>query len=165
MTRSLCRLLVLGGAAYASAIPAIAAFTCSVTAPGSINFLVYNPASGTPALGSTDVTLTCSYLGGGVERIDWTMVLTNGSSGNCNARTLVGPSDTLNYNVYQNNVGGGVWGNAGCATFPAGRLTVGPGAGNGTRSATQTLFGQIPIGQYVSAGTYADSLLLTVEYN
>lgn len=165
MNRHLCALLAALLASLAWSPPAIAAFTCSVTAPGSINFLVYNPASGTPSLGSTDVTLTCTHVSGGVERIDWTMVLTNGASGNCNARTLAGTSDTLNYNVYQNNLAGGVWGNAGCATFPAGRLTVGPGGGNGTRSTTQTLFGQIPIGQYVSAGVYADSLLLTIEYN
>jgi len=165
MNRHLCALLAALAAALACATPAGAAFTCSVTAPGSINFLVYNPASGTPALGSTNVTLTCTHVSGGTERIDWTMVLANGSSGNCNARTLAGPSGTLNYNVFQNNIAGGVWGNAGCATFPAGRLTVGPGAGNGTRSTTQTLFGQIPIGQYVSAGLYSDSLLLTIEYN
>jgi spore coat protein U-like protein len=165
MNRRLCGFLLVLVATWLCAFPASAAFTCSVTAPGSINFLVYNPASGTPALGSTDVTLTCTHVSGGTERIDWTMVLTNGSSGNCNARTLAGPPGTLNYNVYQNNVGGGIWGNAGCATFPAGRLTVGPGAGNGTRATTQTLFGQIPIGQYVAAGTYTDSLLLTVEYN
>jgi spore coat protein U-like protein len=153
------------GALLLWAAPASAQFSCAVTAPGAINFLVYNPASGTPAIGSTDTTLTCTHLSGGVQRIDWTMVLSDGGSGNCNARTMAGPGSTLNYNVYQTTVGGGVWGNAACATFPAGRLTVGPGAGNGTRSTTQTLFGQIPIGQFVSAGIYSDSLQLTIEYN
>jgi spore coat protein U-like protein len=165
MSGRLCALLAVLGAALAWTPPASAAFECLVQAPGSINFLVYNPASGTPALGSTDTTLSCKHLGGGTERIDWTMTLSNGGSGNCNARTLVGSSGTLNYNVYQTTIGRGVWGNTGCATFPAGRLTVGPGAGNGTQSTTQTLFGQIPIGQYVAAGVYVDSLLLTIVFN
>ena len=147
------------------AAPVMAAFSCTVTSPGAVNFLVYNAASGTPALASTNVTLTCNHIAGGLERIDWSMVLTNGSSGNCNARTMTGPGSSLNYNIYQNSVAGGVWGNAGCATFPAGRLRVGPGAGSGTDSTTQVLFGQIPINQFVGAGVYSDSLLLTIEYN
>jgi spore coat protein U-like protein len=44
-------------------------------------------------------------------------------------------------------------------------LRIGPGAGNNTDSTTQTLFGQIPIGQFVPAGAYSDSLLLTIVYN
>ena len=145
--------------------PAFAAFSCAVSAPGAVNFLVYNPASGTPALGSTSVTLTCTHLSGGLDRIDWSMVLTSGGSGNCNARAMTGAGGSLSYNIYQNSVAGGVWGNAGCAAFPAGQLRVGPGAGNNTDSTTQTLFGQIPIAQFVAAGTYTDSLLLTIEYN
>jgi spore coat protein U-like protein len=111
------------------------------------------------------VTLTCTHISGGTERIDWSMVLSNGGSANCNARAMAGPGASLNYNIFQNSVAGGVWGNVACATFPAGQLRVGPGAGNSTDSATRTLFGQIPIGQFVPAGAYSDSLLLTIEYN
>ncbi len=147
------------------AAPAVAQYACNVAGGGSINFLVYNPSSGSPALASTGVTLTCTHVSGGVQRIDWTMELSNGGSGNCNARTLAGPGSTLGYNIYQTTIANGIWGNAACGTYPAGRLTVGPGAGNGTRSVTNTLYGQIPTGQFVSAGTYNDSLLLTIVYN
>jgi spore coat protein U-like protein len=162
MIRALPTLIALAlGAMLLRAGEAGAQYACSVTAPGTINFLAYNPASGSPAVGSTTTTLTCTHLSGGVQRIDWTMVLSNGASGDCNARTLAGPSGTLGYNIYRNTFAGGVWGNAGCATFPSGQLTVGPGAGNSTRSTTQTLFGQIPVGQYVPAGTYTDTLTIT----
>ena len=160
--RSLSRL-----AAFAAAIacaPAMAQYACSVSAPGTINFLTYSPSSGTPALASTQATLTCSHVGGGAQSIDWSMTLTNGNSGNCNARTMTRPGGALSYNIYQDSIAGGVWGNLGCATFPAGNFKVGPGTGNLTRSVTKTLYGQIPISQFVSAGTYNDTLILTISY-
>jgi spore coat protein U-like protein len=144
--------------------PAWAQYACNVTAAGAVNFGTYTPSSGTPALGSTSTTLTCSYVSGGAQKVDWSMTLSSGNSGNCNARTLTKPGDALNYNIYQNSIAGGVWGDLACATYPFGTMTVGPGGGNGTRSVTYTLYGQIPISQYVSAGSYNDFLTLTITY-
>lgn len=164
LARLLCRLMLLLGSALAS-VPAQAQAACAVTGSGSVNFLTYNPASATATLASAVVTLTCTFTGSsGNQRIDWSMQLTNGNSNDCNARRLAGPNDVLSYNIYQNSVGGGVWGNLACATFPSGRLTVGSGAGNNTRSVSNTLYGQIPTGQFVSAGTFTDLLVLTVSY-
>lgn len=139
-------------------------YSCGIAIAGSIDFLVYNPASGSPALASTTASLTCTHISGGTQRINWTMELSNGSSGNCNARALPGPSGTLSYNIYQNSVAGGVWGNIGCATYPFGQITVGPGAGNGTRTVQYTMYGQVPSGQFVAAGTYIENLTLTISY-
>jgi spore coat protein U-like protein len=72
--------------------------------------------------------------------------------------------NTLDYNIFQNSVAGGVWGNLACATYPFGTMNVGPGGGNGTRSVTYTLYGQIPVGQFVAAGTYSENLTLTINY-
>ena len=148
----------------ALAAPATAQ-VCNVSAGGSINFLTYNPASGSPTQASSTATLMCTYNGSsGAQKVDWNMTLTNGGSGNCNARALPGPSASLNYNIYQNSIAGGVWGNAGCGTFPSGTMTLSPGAGNNTRTVTNTLFGQVPIGQFVPAGTYTENLTLTVNF-
>jgi spore coat protein U-like protein len=146
------------------AAPAMAQYNCSVSGGGAVNFLVYNPAAGSPTTASVNVTLTCNYVSGGGSQVNWSMVLSNGSSGNCNARTMSGPGGPLNYNIYQGTVPGGVWGNLACATFPSGRFNVGPGAGNGTRSVTNTMLGQMPTGQYVTSGTYNDNLVLTVNF-
>jgi len=143
----------------------VAAQTCTVSAAGNINFMTYNPASGAPTLASASVTLTCTYTGSsGAQKVNWDMQLTNGGSGDCNARAMPGPSDSLSYNVYQNNVAGGVWGNSGCGTYPLGQINLSPGAGNNTRSVTNTLYGQIPTGQFVGAGTYTENLVLTVNF-
>ena len=144
--------------------PVLAQYSCSATTTGSMNFLVYNPASGTPATASVTANLTCTHLGGGAQKISWAMELSNGSSGTCNGRSMPGPSDILNYNIYINSIGGGVWGNAGCASFPFGQVTVSNGAGNIVRTVTNTLFGQIPVGQYVAVGTYTENLTLTFSY-
>jgi spore coat protein U-like protein len=144
--------------------PALAQYSCSVSTAGTVNFLTYNPSSATPALASTQTTLTCTHVSGGAQSIDWTMTLTNGNSANCNARTMTRTGDSLQYNIYQDSIAGGVWGNPGCATFPAGNFKVGPGTGNNSRSVTKTLYGRIPISQFVSAGTYNDTLVLTISY-
>jgi spore coat protein U-like protein len=143
----------------------VAAQTCTVSTAGSINFMTYNPASGAPTLASASVTLTCTYTGSsGAQKVNWDMQLMNGTSGNCNARAMPGPSSSLSYNIYQNNVAGGVWGNPGCGTYPVGQMNLSPGAGNNTRSVTNILYGQIPTGQFVNAGTYTENLVLTVNF-
>jgi spore coat protein U-like protein len=144
--------------------PSQAQYACVASTSGSMNFLVYNPASGTPAAASVTATLTCTYLGGGAQKIAWAMELSNGRSGDCNGRSMPGPSGNLSYNVYINSIGGGIWGNLGCASFPSGQITVNGGAGNRVRTATNTLYGQIPVGQYVAVGTYTENLTLTISY-
>lgn len=147
----------------AMALPALSAYSCSVSGGGSIDFLTYDPF-GAPATASTTVTLTCNHLGGGNEFVNWTMTLTNGSSGTCTTRQMQrqgAPSAALDYNVYQGATST-VWGNASCATFPSGTLQL--NNGNPVRSTAQTLRGVLPAGQSVPAGSYIDSLVLTVAF-
>ena len=142
-----------------------AAQSCMVSTAGSINFLTYNPAAGAPTLASASVTLRCTHSGsGGAQKIDWSMFLSDGSSGDCKARSMPGPSGSLNYSIYQNSIAGGVWGNLGCGTFPAGQMNLTPGGGGNTKSVTNTLYGLIPAGQFVNAGTYTENLLLTINF-
>ena len=160
--RTLLRGSLLALAVLASA-PA-SAQTCTVSGGGTINFLIYNPGAASPSRASTTVTLECTpNLGASARKnVNWTMELSNGSSGNCNARTMTGPG-TINYNIYQDVAASVVWGNAGCGTFPSGTMLVNSGASN--EIVTRTLFGRIPIGQFVSAGTYNDPLQVTIVYN
>ena len=139
-------------------------YSCAVASGGNLNFLIYDPASPSPATASGTVTLTCTHLAGAVQRVNWSMELSDGGSGNCAARAMTGPLGNLDYNIYKNSIGGGVWGNAGCGTFPVGQLSVGPGSGNNTRSVSNTLLGRIPVGQYVPAGSYGEILTLTISY-
>ncbi len=65
-------------------------------------------------------------------------------------------TNTLQYNLYTTSGHTNVWGDGTGST-----RTVG---GNGTSSSTQTIYGNIPAGQDVSAGTYSDSITLTISF-
>lgn len=158
-------------AAAALAAPAHAqTYTCALGAAAlNLLFGTYDPVSATPRTATAGITLTCTHQSGGAVDVTWNMELSNGSSGTCvgvMGRTLRhsgSPTDTLGYNVFVGSIAGGVWGNSGCSTFPAGALKLNPGA-NRVQSTTQTLYGQIPINQYVPAGGYLDPLVLTVRF-
>jgi spore coat protein U-like protein len=161
MTRIVHCLLAVAGIVLAA--PAQAAYSCSVSSGGSINFLTYDPL-GPAATASATVTLTCTHLGGGNEFINWTMTLSNGSAGACATRQMqrqTSPAATLDYNVYQGATST-VWGNVSCASFPSGQLRV--NNGNPLTSTTQTMRGVLPTGQSVPIGSYLDSLVLTVSF-
>lgn len=146
--------------------PAFAAYSCSVSSGGSINFLTYDPLAAPPTANAT-ITLTCTHLSGGNADIPWTMLLSDGSSGTClgaTGRTMqrqASPAATVGYNIYQNSTSA-EWGNAGCGTFPGGTLRV--NNGNPVRSTVQTLRGVMPAGQLVPAGSYVETLVLTVTF-
>ena len=164
--RSIQRLaLFVCGALASFSTPVFAAYSCSVSSGGSINFLSYDSTSALTA--NATVTLACTHLGGGAENIPWTMTLSNGSSGTClgaTGRTMqrqVTPAATVGYNIYQNSTTV-EWGNTGCGTYPGGTLRV--TNGNPVQSTVQTLRGVMPAAQLVPAGSYSETLLLTVMF-
>jgi len=159
-TALLLALVLLGVSA-----PASAAYSCSVASSGSVNFLTYDSISAVTA--NATITLTCTHLGGGRERVSWSMMLSNGSSNTCTGalgRTMQRqtlPAATLGYNIYQGS-SSAIWGNAGCGTFPGGTMSL--TNGHPVRSTVQTLRGVIPAGQLVPVGAYLETLQLTVTF-
>lgn len=158
--------LILALALLCASAPGFAAYSCGVSSGGSINFLTYNPNAAAPTANAT-VTLMCTHLSGGRETIPWAMTLSNGSSGTClgaTGRTMLrqaSPTATVGYNIYQNSLPA-EWGNIGCGTFPFGVLRV--TNGNPVDSTVQTLRGVMPAGQLVPAGSYLETLVLTVVF-
>ena len=73
----------------------------------------------------------------------------------------IAPAATVGYNIYQNSTAA-EWGNAGCGTYPVGLLRV--TNGKPVDSTAQTLRGVMPAGQLVPAGSYSETLLLTVTF-
>ena len=49
-------------------------------------------------------------------------------------------------------------------TIITGSLKVGPGVGNGTRTATHVVYGRIPQLQDADTGNYTDSILVTLTF-
>jgi spore coat protein U-like protein len=66
-------------------------------------------------------------------------------------------ANTLNYSMYTTAGRTTVWGDGTLSTVTQ------AGTGNGTGQAL-TVFGRVPTGQYVTAGSYTDTVTATVTY-
>jgi spore coat protein U-like protein len=136
-------------------------FTCTVSA-SSIVFGNYNPlsTSGDAAVGSW--TVTCNAIGSGTATVSGTLSLSTGLSGRYSARTMKSGTNSLQYNIYLTPSYTQIFGDGTAGTFaPSDSGTVTAGqvyqvAGN--------MYGFMPPLQDVPAGSYLDSIVVTVAY-
>jgi spore coat protein U-like protein len=141
-----------------------AAADCTVTA-GGVAFGAYNPLATTPDDSTGTVTVTCTNTGGGNTTVIYSVALSTGVSGAYSQRYMRSGTPRLNYNLYRDAARTIVWGNGtGGTSLITGALTVGPGVGNGTRSATNTVYGRAPALQDAVPGTYADTIVVTLTF-
>lgn len=120
---------------------------CQITAQ-DMNFGTYSSAAAATA--STPLNLRCTPGSAATVSLD------GGSSGNPQARYMVGPAN-LNYQLYRDaalqdpiNTGG--------AAFQL------QGSQNTGQTVVFTVFGQVPAGQIVPAGNFVDTIRVTVQY-
>ena len=157
--------MALLGALFLGARAATAASDCSVTASG-VAFGTYDPSIATPDDSTGSVVVTCTYTGpGGVDTANYTVTLSTGTSGSYAPRVLAAGTSQLDYNLFRDAARTQVWGNASAGTtIITGSLKVGPGRGNGTRTATHVVYGRIPQLQDADTGDYTDSILVTLTF-
>lgn len=149
----------------AIAPPAQAGAACSITSVG-LNFGLYDPANAQPDDVAATITVTCAYVAPGTTGVSYTLALSSGLHGsNPTSRRLGGADGLLAYNVFADSARTRVWGNGSGGTVVAtGSMTVGPGVGNGVRTATHTVYGRMPALQDALPGDYLDTLVLTLSY-
>jgi spore coat protein U-like protein len=157
--------LVLLGALLLGAQGATAASDCTVSASG-VAFGVYDPTLATPDDSTGSVVVTCTYTGpGGSDTANYAVTLSTGMGGGFAPRKLAAGASQLSYNLFLDAARTQVWGNASLGTaIIAGSLKVGPGIGNGTRTATHVVYGRIPQLQDADTGNYTDSILVTLTF-
>jgi len=145
--------------------PAVAAVDCSVSATG-VAFGIYDPFAATPDDSVGTVSVTCRHVPPTrAERINYTVTLSAGSSGTYSQRRMAAGTTLLGYNLYADGARSQVWADGSSATVMlTGNMVVGPGVGNGTRTATHTIYGRIPALQDVAPGSYTDSIVVTLSY-
>jgi spore coat protein U-like protein len=153
-------LLICAGAGKAHA-----AADCSIAAV-SVNFGKYDPVATSPDDSVGTVTITCRHIAGNAERVNYSVMLSNGMLGNSAAtRTMAAGSGRLGYNVFTDPARSQVWGNGtGSTVIASGSMTVGPGVGNGNQTVTHSVYGRIPQLQDAVPGTYSDTLLVTLTF-
>ena len=152
----------LVAAILASAAPARAA-DCTITTVG-VAFGVYDPTLASPTDSAGDVTVRCFYVSGGATRINYTVALSAGGSGDPAGRQLRAGPSVLNYNLFDAATRTRVWGNGtGGSVLVSGTLVVNPGAFS-TRTVSHPIYGRIPPLQAVDAGQYSDTVLVTLTF-
>lgn len=145
------RLVLLAAAAALPAMPASAA--CTVSTAG-VAFGAYNPQAAAPRDGVGTITVDCDKNERDVE-----VTVSRGSSGSYAQRRMTSGSAALAYNLYTSAARTQVLGNGsgGTGTFFFDRIR--------RRDVEQvTVYGRIPARQNVRAGTYTDTLIVTVSY-
>jgi spore coat protein U-like protein len=132
-------------------VTATVAGTCSLST-NPLAFGTYTPSSASLA-GSTTIAATCT------NSTPYTLSFNAGatSGGTISQRLMANGSATLKYNLYTSAADTTVLGDG---TSSSSTIT-----GTGTGSAqTSTIYGLIPTGQYVSIGSYSDTITATISY-
>jgi len=123
----------------------------------SLAFGTYGPSALTPQQSNVVITASCAggIVGGTLPPFTIAMGMGNGSFAQ---RVMKSGSYSLNYQIYTSAVLATVWGDGTGSTS-----TVAAG-NNGQATQTITGYGIIPAGQYVTPGSYLDTITVTLTY-
>ncbi len=140
---------VVAGALLAAERPASAQY-CSVSTT-AVSFGIYDVFGTVPLASTGSVTIRCLFSPG-VE-----VWLSKGVNAPTNLpRQLASGGDRLDYNLYIDAARTAVWGDPNPNHYHTGPLLWWP--------VTLTIYGQIPAGQDVPAGTYTDAVTVTINF-
>jgi spore coat protein U-like protein len=148
--------------ALGAAGPAIAATTCN-GGNASLSLGTYSGFQSTPLDSSGVFMVTCTRSGGPPTTTVNLGIGPSSVSGTIATRQvrLVAGTDTLTYNLYRDAGRTLVWGNTVGTNTVSQNISLG---NNTSGSLTFTIFGRIDALQDVRAGTYNDSLTVTVTF-
>jgi spore coat protein U-like protein len=157
-------------AAIGSSAAHAGAPTCTMST-GGLAFGNYNPTAGSAVVANSTINFTCTYTGTGFTAA---LSISSGNSGSYTNRTLAFGSQSLNYNIYVNaadtEIFGGGTGNGVSGTYyyylcyAGGGVVCSGGSGQSGTQYVAPMYGLLPGGQDVSAGTYSDTIIATLTY-
>lgn len=124
-------------------------------------FGAYDDATGAATNSTTSLVVRCARNGGPASVAVTLQLGPSASSGSIAARQMRSGANAMNYNLYRDAARSQVWGQT--AGVDAVTLTINGIPNNGSRDGTFTVYGAIPARQNVPAGSYTDSVQLTVS--
>lgn len=131
--------------------------TISTTA---LAFGVYDPTNTTAATSTISIIAQCNKSSDTLPPLS--IAINAGDSGSFSTRHMNGTGSaagaTLNYQLFSNVSDTTIWGDG-----TGGTTTVSGGAGS-SYSQIFVGYGVMPTGQYTTAGSYSDTLIVTVTY-
>lgn len=150
-------LLAVAGAAHA-------AVSCTGTV-SSLAFGTYSPLSATAATTTGSLSVTCTLTGNTSATVPLTVSFSTGNSGTYMSRRMLSGTSFLSYNIYKDAAHTLIYGDGTGGSYTASAnppFTLTPSSRTGT--ATGSMYGVIPAGQDVAAGTYGDTIVMTITY-
>jgi spore coat protein U-like protein len=141
-------------------LQAHAAGSCSVSASG-VSFGSYTYTNPSPTDTTGNIEVSCSLIGLISLFISYDIVFSTGSSGSYSPRTLTFGANDLTYNLYTDPARTSLWGDGGASTN-----TVSDGYLLGLLTVVRdyTVYGRLPAAQNKPAGSYTDTIIVTVTY-
>lgn len=126
---------------------------CEISSTSAVAFGNYDPAVANASSnkdGTGTITLTCTQGAVAVIALD------DGANADVGQRRMTDGTDHLQYNLYQDSARTTVWGDG------ADAKTADPAPS--TDPVAHTVYGRVPGGQDVPAGSYTDTVGITVNF-
>ena len=145
--------MLLATAALLIAVSAAEA-ACTITTT-AVSFGSYNVFSGSADDGTGQITYRCTSPRPPIVTIQ----LDKGASPSFSPRQMRKGTETLNYNLYLDSTRSTIWGDGtgGTQTYSQAKPPL-------NRNINLSVFGRIPAGQDVSAGTYSATVTATIFF-
>ena len=131
----------------------------------SVPHSVYDPTDSNPnSTGVGTVGVTCELKNEKQTRqVQYTVTLSRGFGGSYNPRQMRGSKGPLGYNLYLDAARVTIWGDGSGGTLPLqGALLLSPSSP--TQQVIHNIYSSIPALQDVYAGTYTDTITITLTY-
>ncbi len=144
-------------AIFASALPVRAAVHCTFTVATGVAFGAYDVLSSSSNAANGNLAFQCVGLGTDTDSV--TVTLNQGNAPTYTPRYMLNGLVELNYNLYLDPATTIIWGDG-----TGGSSIYGPTTVTNGQTVTLTIYGLIPAGQDVPAGTYGDSITATINY-
>jgi spore coat protein U-like protein len=127
--------------------------SCVINTTSAMAFGSYNPAGGTATTGAGTFTLQCTNGASPTVLMSQGANPGTGSTDTTPVRQMANGSFMLTYQLYSDSARSLVWNNVTGVSEPS----------NGTLQ-TVNIYGSIPAGQNVGAGSYTDTVVVNVNY-
>jgi spore coat protein U-like protein len=127
--------------------------SCTISTT-SVNFGSYNVFSGADLDSTGRVTYNCN-----ATAFNITVSLSKGGSGTYSPRRMSKGAEVLSYQLYRNSARTNIWGDGTGGTVVYTRAD----PANNT-NVNLTVYGRIPAGQDVSAGTFSDTVVAVINF-
>lgn len=148
------------GAALTISQPAAAqlfAPSCAVS-NSTLAFGSYNPISASPTVSTATVSVNCAAIF--AQTVPFTVLLSAGNSGNAANRRMSSGGSNLPYNIYTTASFARIWDDSTGVTGSVTLMGFFPARG----TANLTAYGRILAGQLAPVGTYADTLIIILNF-